>query len=111
MSRVRPSNKGFIAVSEDGDENPAIGSGIKRPRGRPRKTVPEPVQVEDMTEPPPKKLRRPKTETDDVEVEVEIPSPARKRRGRAKKLDRQSNEDAGAEAEIEDDTTPVSTVT
>ena len=64
-----------------------------------------------MTEPPPKKLRRPKTETDDVEVEVEIPSPARKRRGRAKKLDRQSIEDAGTEAEIEDDTTPVSTVT
>ena len=77
---------------------------------RAKKSVPQAVQVEDVTEPPSKKLRRPKTDTDDVQVEVNLPSSALGRRTRPMKSERNSHEDAGAEAEIEDDTTPVSNV-
>ena len=108
-SRVLPSNKGFITVSEDGDEMPANLSGVKRVRGRPRKTASELVEVEVVAERPTKKPRgRSKKEKDIVEVEVEMISPVPKKWGRLKQSEAKDDEDTGAEAELEDDTTPVS---
>ncbi len=105
-SRVRASYQGVITVSEDGDESPANGSVVKRPRGRPRKTAPEPVEAQEVAELPSKKSRgRPKKAEDSMEVE--LPAPVPKKRGRPKKSE-EKVDDAGAEAELEDDTTPVS---
>ena len=108
-ARVRPSNKGFISVSENGDETTSNSpTGIKRARGRPRKTAAEVVQLGEVeAEPPTKRPRgRPPKETKPT-VREDASSPPRKR-GRPKKSEMTSEEPvSGAEAEIEDDATPV----
>ncbi|WVQ83955.1 hypothetical protein IAT38_006100 [Cryptococcus sp. DSM 104549] len=98
---VKPSSKGIVAVSENGDETPAIPA--KRPRKSTRRATVEPDEPEPMPaveeEKPPAKKPRARQTT--VEVEIETP---RKPRARAKKPAIVVDDvDEGVEAEIEDE--------
>lgn len=96
-------------MSEDGDESPANSSGAKRPR-RPRNPVQGSVETEDVAELEPEiiaKKPRGRPKKDAGHVDVDFSSSPPKKRGRPKKIEKR-DEDTGAEAELEDDATPVS---
>ncbi|KAK8846633.1 hypothetical protein IAR55_005720 [Kwoniella newhampshirensis] len=99
---VRPSGKGIVTVSENGDEAPAVPA--KRARVKARRTPPpdleEPIDVIVVEEPPAKKPRGRPRKSMSVESSVE---PVKKPRGRARKSAVKLEDDA---AEAEDEATP-----
>ncbi|WWC87298.1 uncharacterized protein L201_002186 [Kwoniella dendrophila CBS 6074] len=116
--KIKPSGKGIVAVSENGDETPAVPA--KRPRARARKTTtvePEeqlPVPPEEPPaepEPPAKKPRASVRARKSVSIEPELKkaSTAVKSRSRKSSVAATSQIDEvddGVEDEIEDEATP-----
>lgn len=109
MNKAKASGKGIISVSDDGTETASVASApatsIKRPRGRPRKTVDSNVAAEDddivvveqddkAVEPPAKKPRARKSVKSEVdESEVKAAPRPRGRPSRASKADPVSDQD------------------
>ncbi|WWC67546.1 uncharacterized protein I206_101455 [Kwoniella pini CBS 10737] len=109
--KVKPSGKGIITVSENGDEAPAVPA--KRPRARSRKTTTQEPEVEIVVteeiveiEPPAKKPRASRARKS---VSIEPEKKATKGRARKSAADvagKIEEVDAGVEAEVEDEDTP-----
>nr|XP_019005557.1 uncharacterized protein I203_02413 [Kwoniella mangroviensis CBS 8507]OCF69018.1 hypothetical protein I203_02413 [Kwoniella mangroviensis CBS 8507] len=110
--KIKPSNKGIITVSENGDEAPAVPA--KRPRARSRRTTTIDPEVEEPTiaaaEPPAKKPRASARSRKSVSIEPELKKTTTTQRRSRKAAVPIQEEDAddGVEAEVEDEATPVS---
>ncbi|WWD21940.1 hypothetical protein CI109_106428 [Kwoniella shandongensis] len=107
-ANIRPSGKGIVTVSENGDESPAVPT--KRARGRPRKTptveLEEPIDMIVVEEPPAKKPRGRGRSSVSASVEVDSPvESVKKPRARPRKSTLKVENDSG-EAEIEEEATP-----
>ncbi|WRT65160.1 uncharacterized protein IL334_002103 [Kwoniella shivajii] len=104
VSNVRPSGKGIVAVSDNGDESPAVPA--KRPRGRSRKpTTVEPEEVaiviEDVSEPATKKPRASRARKS-VSIEPELKKASKARTNQP--TINLGEPDDGVEGEDEDNT-------
>ncbi|WVW78875.1 hypothetical protein I302_100838 [Kwoniella bestiolae CBS 10118] len=108
--KIKPSNKGIITVSENGDEAPAVPA--KRPRARPRRTntvepeVEEAVEAPAEVEPPTKKPRASVRSRKSVSIEPEAKKTAPKRARKSAVPVQVEEVDDGVEAEVEDEDTP-----
>nr|XP_018265885.1 uncharacterized protein I303_02261 [Kwoniella dejecticola CBS 10117]OBR88043.1 hypothetical protein I303_02261 [Kwoniella dejecticola CBS 10117] len=119
--KIKPSGKGIVTVSENGDETPAVPA--KRPRARTRRkathepeepviVVEEIIEVDQVPEPEPEPpAKKPRASRARKSVSIEPEKKATKGRARKSAADivpKLEDVDAGVEGEIEDEATPVS---